>query len=73
MEIDISIIMGIYNCAETLSEAIDSIIQQTCKSWELIMCDDGSSDDTFEIAKKYADKYPEQIIAIKNSDRKSVV
>ena len=67
MEIDISIIMGIYNCAETLSEAIDSIIQQTCKSWELIMCDDGSSDDTFEIAKKYADKYPEKIIVIKNS------
>lgn len=67
MEIDISILMGIYNCAETLSEAIDSIIQQTCKSWELIMCDDGSSDDSFKIAKKYADKYPEKIIVIKNS------
>lgn len=33
----ISIIMGIYNCAPTLEEALDSIINQTYKDWELIM------------------------------------
>ena len=47
MDIEISILMGIYNCAGTLNEAIDSIITQTCKSWELILCDDGSSDNTY--------------------------
>ena len=41
---EISVIMGMYNCADTLSEAIESILNQTMKEWELIMCDDGSSD-----------------------------
>ena len=62
----VSIIMGIYNCASTLDEAINSIINQTYDNWELIMCDDCSTDNTYEIAKKYAKKYPEKIILIKN-------
>ena len=49
--------MGIYNCADTLSEAIESIINQTFKDWEVIMCDDGSLDRTLEIAQMYAQKY----------------
>ena len=48
----ISIIMGIYNCEKTLSESIESIINQTYKNWELIMCDDHSSDDTLKIAQR---------------------
>ena len=49
----ISIIMGIYNCADTLTEALDSIANQTYTDWELIMCDDGSSDKTYKVAEKY--------------------
>ena len=62
----ISIIMGIYNCSATLSEAIDSIIAQTYNNWELIMCDDGSADNTYEVALEYKEKYPEKIVLIKN-------
>lgn len=62
----ISIIMGIYNCSETLSEAIDSIIAQTYNNWELIMCDDGSADNTYEVALEYKEKYPDKIVLIKN-------
>ena len=40
----ISVIMGIYNCAPYLKEAIDSIQKQTFSDWELVMCDDGSDD-----------------------------
>ena len=40
MAAKISILMGIYNCAETLPEAIDSILAQTYTDWELILCDD---------------------------------
>lgn len=57
MMIEVSIIMGVYNCEATLSQAIDSIINQTYKNWELIICDDGSSDETFDIAKQYEKKY----------------
>lgn len=62
----ISVIMGIYNCASTLSESIDSVLNQTYTNWELIMCDDGSTDDTFDIAIEYMRKYPDKIIVLKN-------
>ena len=62
----VSIIMGIYNCADTLPEAIDSIVNQTYVNWELIMCDDGSKDTTYQIAEKYQKMYPDKIVLIKN-------
>lgn len=62
----VSVIMGIYNCAATLSEAIDSILAQTYTDWELIMCDDGSTDNTFETAKEYCSGLPERIILLRN-------
>ena len=52
----ISVIMGIYNCADTLTEAIDSICNQTVRDWELILCDDGSSDRTYEAACELRDR-----------------
>lgn len=66
MKHKISIIMGIYNCGSTLSEAIDSILAQTYDNWELILCDDGSSDNTYEIAELYKKQYPEKIVLLKN-------
>jgi len=62
----ISIIMGIYNCAATLAEAIDSILDQTYCNWELIMCDDGSTDNTYNIAREYKEKFPRKIVLIQN-------
>lgn len=62
----ISVIMGIYNCAVTLPEAINSIVNQTYSDWQLIMCDDGSTDETYEIANSYVNCYPDKMILIKN-------
>lgn len=62
----VSIIMGIYNCAATLPEAIDSILAQTFTDWNLILCEDGSSDNTYEVAEGYRRKYPNQIKLLKN-------
>lgn len=67
-ESKISVIMGIYNCAATLGEAIECILNQTYSNWELIMCDDGSKDNTYEVAKSYYEKYPDKIILIKNKE-----
>lgn len=65
METRISVIMGIFNCALTLPEALDSLLSQTYKGFKVILCDDGSSDDTYAIAQKYAAKY-ENFILLKN-------
>lgn len=62
----ISVIMGIYNCAPTLAEALDSLLEQTYQGFKVIMCDDGSKDNTVEIAQKYVDKYPDKFILIRN-------
>lgn len=62
----VSIIMGIYNCASTIEEAINSILKQTYTDWQLIMCDDGSTDDTYKLAESYQKSYPNKIILIKN-------
>ena len=62
----VSVIMGIYNTESKLADSIESILQQTYSDWELIMCDDGSTDRTYEIAKKYSDKY-ENIYLLKNN------
>lgn len=66
MAANISVLMGIYNCAGTLPEAIDSILAQTCTDWELILCDDGSSDDTYAVAESYRLRYPGKIILLRN-------
>ena len=43
-----------YNAAQYITEAIESVLAQTYKAWELIVVDDGSTDGTAEIVKKYA-------------------
>lgn len=61
----ISVLMGIYNCASTLAEALDSLYAQTFQDFKIILCDDGSTDNTYEVAKHYADQH-DNIILIKN-------
>lgn len=46
--------MGIYNCASTLQEALDSLYAQTFKDFEIILCDDDSSDNTYQVAEENA-------------------
>lgn len=51
----VSIIMATYNRAHTINRAVDSVLNQTYKNFELIIIDDGSTDNTLEILKKYDD------------------
>ncbi len=50
----VSVIMGAYNRAATIQVAVDSILSQTFEDWEFIICDDASTDETFEIIKQMA-------------------
>lgn len=58
--------MGIYNCASTLDEALNSLLAQTYQDFKVIMCDDGSEDNTYEVAQRYVDRYPDKFILIRN-------
>ena len=51
-----SIIMPAYNAARYIDEAINSIVGQSYQMWECLIVDNGSSDNTFDIAKTYAQK-----------------
>ena len=61
----ISVLMGIYNCEDTLVSAVRSIQNQTYGNWELILCDDGSADGTFALAEQLAKK-DGRIVLLKN-------
>lgn len=50
----VSILLPVYNCAPFLSSAIESILNQTYKNFEVIIIDDGSTDTSLEIIKQYA-------------------
>ena len=65
MDSKISVLMGVYNCANTLEQAVKSIQDQTYSNWELILCDDGSTDDTYNVAMRLA-KEDARIVLIKN-------
>lgn len=62
----VSIIMGAYNCAKVVGAAIESIQRQTFTEWEFIICDDCSTDSTYQVLEKYAMLEP-RIILLKNA------
>lgn len=53
----ISIIMPAYNEENNIAKAIDSIIRQTVNTWELIVVNDASLDNTADIVEEYVNKY----------------
>ena len=56
MKPDISIIMSVYNGETYLAEAIESVINQTFKNWELVIINDCSTDSTADILAQFAAK-----------------
>ena len=63
---EISVIMSTYNGSKSLSAAINSILKQTFDDFELIICDDASSDNSLEIIENLAKK-DKRIKVITNS------
>jgi glycosyltransferase involved in cell wall biosynthesis len=57
----VTIITAVYNHERYLAQAIDSVLKQDYPHWELILWDDGSSDQSPVIAQSYAAKYPGKI------------
>ena len=51
----ISIVIPTYNRHETLARAIDSVCNQTFRDWELLIVDDGSTDESHKIVQQFRD------------------
>ena len=51
----VSILMNCYNSSNYISNAIESVINQTYKNWELIIWDDGSTDETVKVISEFKD------------------
>ena len=63
----ISVEMGCYNFEKYIGEAIESVLAQTLQPYELIISDDQSTDNSWEIIQYYAQKYPNLIRAFRTS------
>ena len=63
----VSVLMSAFNSEKTLERAIDSVLNQSHKNIEFLICNDGSTDSTEKILEKYANLY-DQIKIINNKN-----
>lgn len=60
----VDIIIPAYNAARYLSEAIESVLTQTCEDWRIVLVNDGSTDATAEIAAQYQQRLGDKMLVI---------
>lgn len=68
----ISVIMGVYNCAPTLRDALHCLEIQTVQDWELVICDDGSTDESYSILEAFRRCRPDQVHLLQNEENKGL-
>jgi len=62
----ISILLASYNGEKYIAEQIDSLLEQTEQNFKLYICDDKSTDNTYNIIEDYARRYPDKIFVSQN-------
>lgn len=67
----VSVIMGAHNCSDTIDLAVESIKRQVWTDWELIVCDDGSSDSTYEALQRQSEMDP-RVRVLRNSQNRGL-
>lgn len=67
MSASVSIIIPVYNVEKYLRKCLDSVINQSIKSKEIIVVNDGSTDSSLSIINEYKAKYPDIIIVDKKN------
>jgi len=64
----VSVVCPVYNSASYLRETLETVRSQTYRNWELIVADDGSTDETVEIVKSFRNEgQPVRIISLPHS------
>lgn len=68
MQPAVSVIIPTYNRAAYLPRALDSVIAQTWRDWEIVLIDDGSTDDTSRVAEAYARQLGSRLIFLQQGN-----
>ena len=64
-----SIILPVYQNQDTLKQSVDSVLCQNSQNYEIILVDDGSTDESKKICDEYAGQYPQTISVVhKNNE-----
>ena len=63
----VSVLMGNYNYGRYIDEALDSVLRQTYSNFEVIVCDDGSTDDSREVVARYSNRDPRIRMVVKEN------
>src|SRR5689334_12493479 len=57
----VSVIIIFLNAERFIEEALESVLRQTYGAWELLLVDDGSTDSSTQIARRYAERLPAKV------------
>lgn len=69
----VSVCIASYNHARFIGETLDSILAQTYRDFEIVVVDDGSTDNSLEILNSYAEKYPQiRVFTHSNHENKGI-
>jgi glycosyltransferase involved in cell wall biosynthesis len=68
----ITVYITCHNYGRYLKQAIESVLAQTRQDWELIIVNDGSQDETLNLASQYQTKHPEKIRIINNTNARGL-
>lgn len=61
----VSVVVPVHNCGIFLRDLLDTLVFQTLKNIEIIVVENGSTDDTYEIMEEYAQRYPDKVVICK--------
>ncbi|PYV86014.1 MAG: glycosyl transferase, partial [Acidobacteria bacterium] len=67
----VTVLMPVYNEAGVVQTAVESILRQTYKDWDLLIIDDGSTDGTSTLVQSIAEKDP-RITVIRNAANRGI-
>ncbi len=69
MEKKVSVVVPAYNAAKYIKTCVDSLVDQTLQEIEIIVVDDGSTDETGRILDEYQEHFPEKVVVIHTQNK----